>query len=95
MQLHFFKLISGENVFGEVEAGLEGQILIKKPYTAIQGNVMPYMIMDLGTAPGAIQIHPMNIIWSVPLDEFPQAEKIYKEAMGGIVTETPKESLIL
>ena len=94
----FFKLINNEVVFGECETlqteSGSTEILIKTPYTAMNGNVMPYMAMTMGSAPGAIQIHPMNILWTVPLDEFPEALKIYEEALTGIVTDT-KPSLEL
>jgi hypothetical protein len=51
------------------------------------GNVMPYCMDVLPTAPGAIQIHPMNILWTVPLDEFPDVEKAYIKATTGLEVE--------
>jgi hypothetical protein len=84
----FFKLINGEMVYGDTETvptqnGTE--IIIKKPYMVKGGNVMPYCMDVLPSAPGAIQIHPMNILWTVPLDEFPDVEEAYIKATSGIV----------
>jgi len=92
-----FKLITNEVIFGEVEVvptenGTE--ILVKKPYTASNGNIMPYMITEMGSSPAAVQIHPMNILWTVPLDEFPEANEIYTEVTSGIITEEPKELVL-
>jgi hypothetical protein len=88
----FFKLINNEVVFGECETlvvdGGHVEILIKKPYTAKGGNIMPYMVDVMTSSPGAIQIHPMNILWTVPLDEFPEAHKVYIEATTGIDLST-------
>jgi hypothetical protein len=83
----FFKLINGEMVYGETETvptqnGTE--IIIKKPYMVKNGNVMPYCMDVLPSAPGAIQIHPMNILWTVPLDEFPEVLKAYTKATTGL-----------
>jgi len=93
-----FKLINNEVVFGEVESvqvnEQQVEILIKQPFSAISGNIFPYMADVFGNAPAAIQIHPMNIVWSTPLEDFPEAERVYNEATGGIVTER-KESIIL
>ena len=86
-----FKLINNELIIGDVETvPLENhvEILIKQPYTAKDGNLMPYMITELTSAPAAIQIHPMNIIWTVPLDEFPEAEKVYRKATTGLDIDT-------
>ena len=41
-------------------------------------------------SPKAIQIHPMNILWSVPLNEFPEANKIYEEATSVILKPEKK-----
>lgn len=94
----FFKLINNEVVFGECETikteGGATEILIKKPYTAKAGNIMPYMVDVMTSAPGAIQIHPMNILWTVPLDEFEEANKVYTEATSGIILN-PKEKIII
>lgn len=86
--LRCFKMITNEVIFGETfsiktENGTE--ILIKEPYTALDGSIGPYMANELGNAPAAIQIHPMNVLWSVPLDEFKEANKIYKEATSKII----------
>lgn len=98
MSKHFFKLINNEVVFGEVEAVQKDQhteILVKTPYTARNGSIMPYMVDVMGSAPGAIQIHPMNIVWSVPLDEFPEAERVYIEATSGIVMNKKEDKKII
>lgn len=88
------KLINGEIVFGSVEAVDSGngtEILIKQPYQAQSGNIFPYGIKDLGNGPGAIQIHPMNVLWINPLEDFPEIENAYLKATTNIaVNETPK-----
>jgi len=88
------KLINGEIVFGSVEAvdGINGQeILIKQPYQAQGGNIFPYGIKDLGNGPGAIQIHPMNVLWINPLEDFPEIQTAYLKATTNIeVNDTPK-----
>lgn len=90
-----FKLINNEVILGEVySVTTEGggvEIMIKQPFTAKNGNIMPYMVDVLTSAPGGVQIHPMNVIWSVPLDEFPEANKVYIEATSGIITESEKK----
>lgn len=93
----FFRLIDGSNVFGEVEAvptehGVN-EILIKQPWTAVDGTVQPYMLSDMASAPGAVQIHPMNVLWTVPLDEFPEAEKMYRKHTSRIIT--PDSNIIV
>lgn len=88
----FFRLIEGTNIFGEVQTveteGGHVEILIKHPYTVKGGNVMPYMVEDAGNAPGAIQIHPMNVLWTVPLDEFKEINEYYKKQTSQIITPT-------
>jgi hypothetical protein len=94
-----FKLINDEVIFGECftmvseETGI-GEILIKSPFTAKGGRMIPYMVDVMGSAPAAVQIHPMNIVWQVPLDEFPEALKGYIEATSGIITETKSSILV-
>lgn len=94
----FFKLINNEVVFGECETVLTEsgvtEILIKKPFTAKNGNMMPYMVDVMTTAPGAIQIHPMNILWTVPLDEFKDANEAYITATTGIILN-PTERIVV
>ena len=89
MQTHFFKLINGDVVFGEIEASNSedgGQtILVKRPYTAVNGAVMPYMMQTMTEPPKAINILPMNVLWSCPLDEFPTASSIYQEETSSII----------
>lgn len=91
------KLINGEIIFGEVE-GVETangtEILIKKPYQAKGGNIMPYGIQDLGNGPGAIQIHPINVLWVNPLEDFPEIETTYIKATTNIEIEK-KPSIIM
>jgi len=85
------KLLSGEIVFGEVEAAKDGEILIMNPWTADKGNLSPYMMIEMGEAVKAIQVHSMNIMWAAPLEDFVEANKVYVEKTTGIVTEqTPK-----
>lgn len=87
-------LINGDIVFGnmegiETEGGVE--ILVKQPYQAKGGNIMPYRIQDLGNAPGAIQLHPMNVVWSSPLEDFPEIQTAYLKATTNIeVSTAPK-----
>lgn len=83
-----FKLITGEILIGEVELveterGTE--IIIKKPFTVKNGNLTPYMLAELLKAPGAIQIHPMNVIWNVDISEFPDVRTAYIKATTGII----------
>lgn len=83
-----FKLITSEIVFGntEVHQGINGpEFHIKEPYTSKNGQLMPYMIQELGNAPAAINIHPMNVIWQVPLDEFKEAYDLYVKATSRII----------
>ena len=93
----FFKLIDGTNIFGEtLSVTLDNgavEILIKQPYTAIEGNVSPYMMVDVGSAPGAVQIHPMNVLWSVPLDEFKELNEFYRDKTSPIVR--PNSGIII
>lgn len=93
-----FKLITNELVFGDVEVitnnGGQGEFLIKGPYTAIEGNIMPYCHLDLNASPSAIQVHPMNVIWQVPLDEFEELNRLYLQATTGIVTDTKSKVII-
>ena len=84
-----FKLINNEIIFGEIEVidgPNGGEILVKKPYTAKGGKVMPYMLDVLMESPKAVQIHPMNVLWSVPLDEFDEVNRVYIQATTGIIT---------
>lgn len=94
MTRRLFKLINGDVVFGETEAINEAEVLIKYPYTAEGGNIMPYMALVMGSAPGAIQLHVMNIVWSVPLDEFPEANSVYIKATTGIITDVKQKIII-
>ena len=94
----FFKLITNEVVFGDCETVLTEsgvtEILIKKPYTAKNGNIMPYMVDVMTSAPAAIQLHPMNIIWTVPLDEFAEANKVYVQATTGIILDAQPNIIV-
>lgn len=83
-----FKLINGEIILGEVELveterGTE--IIIKTPFTVKNGNLTPYMYAELLKAPGAIQIHPMNVLWNCDIDEFPDVRTAYIKATSGII----------
>lgn len=87
----FFRLINQEIIFGECEVmqtANGSEILVREPYTIKHGKAMPYMYDELMKSPAAIQIHPMNILWSTPLDEFDEIEKIYIEATSGIISTT-------
>jgi hypothetical protein len=67
------------------------EILIKQPYEAKDGNIMPYGIKDLGNGPGAIQIHPINVVWINPLEDFPEVQTAYLKATTNIeVPDKPK-----
>lgn len=91
----FFKLINNECIFGEIEPintkNGQTEILIKHPYTVKGGTAIPYMFDVMGIAPGAIQIHPINILWSIPLDEFEEVNKAYIQSTTGIVTDVKSE----
>lgn len=92
-----FKLITGEVIFGDTQTIPDQngtQFLIKEPYMAENGGILPYMMREMGNGPGAVQIHPMNVIWSVPLDEFKEVEKAYKKATSKIITPE-KPSIIV
>lgn len=93
-----FKMINDEIIFGDVEVvtnnGGVGEFLIRNPYTAINGNIMQYCVKDLTQAPAAIQIHPMNVIWQTPLDEFSEAYRVYMEQTTGIVTDSKSKIVI-
>ena len=93
-----FKLINNEVIFGDIEVVKtkdgQSEILIKNPWIAKGGNMMPYM-MDVMSEPiGAVQIHPMNIIWSAPLEEFKQANDLYIEKTTGIITDSKQKIII-
>lgn len=94
----FFKLINNEVVFGSCETVLTEsgvtEIMIKKPFTAKNGNMMPYMVDVMTTAPAAIQIHPMNILWTVPLDEFRDANEAYITTTTGIIIGNPDRIVV-
>lgn len=89
------KLINGEILIGTVESAPNvhgvNEVLIKQPYTAIETvGLIPYCVTALGSAPAAVQIHPMNILWVSPLEDFPEANKTYIKATSGIeVQEKP------
>jgi len=88
-----FKLVNDEIIIGDAETVYSdnpngepiGELLIKRPFTAKSGNIMPYLVSELTSAPAAIQIHPMNVLWALPLDEFPEAEKVYVKATSSII----------
>ena len=87
-----FKLITGELVFGECETVTtkngQTEILIKNPYTTLNGGIAQYCMHEMAGSPAAIQIHPMNIVWQTFLNEFAEADKAYTEAT------TPKSNII-
>jgi len=93
-----FKLIDGDTVFGDIETvqTKDGntEVLIKNPWTAKNGNMMPYMMDIMTEAVGAIQIHPMNILWSAPLEDFKQANELYIEKTTGIVTDSTSKIIM-
>lgn len=95
-QFHFFKMINNEIIFGEVQSvntenGSEIQII--QPFTIKRDAMIPYMSDITGNAPAAIQIHPINVLWAVPLDEFPQLQKGYEQSTSTI--EVPDKKIIL
>jgi hypothetical protein len=87
------KLMSGEILIGEVsmiETVNSQEILIKTPFEVKNGVIKPYLLETMGNAPSAIQVHPINIVWALPLDEFENANKIYIQATTGIITDTKR-----
>lgn len=94
----FFKLINNEIIFGDCEVvknnNGDGEILVKNPYTVKDSNLAPLMYIEVGEYCQAVQIHPMNILYSFPLSEFPNLEKTYIEKTTGLVTES-KPSIIV
>lgn len=85
-----FKLINSDIVFGNANCydSKTGEILIEKPYTANGSGILPYTSDVLGTGPDAIIIHPMNVLWSVPLDEYEHINSTYNQVITGIITDT-------
>jgi len=95
-KLRVIKLVNGETIMGECETVYTenaAEILIKTPFCATTAGIMPYMVDVMASAPAAIQIHPMNVLWTVPLDEFPQANEKYKEATSVLIQ--PKSDIII
>ncbi len=93
----FFKLINGEIIFGDIspiDNNGQMEILITRPYTIVGSDAVPYMYNVLGVSPRAIPIHPMNILWNVPLDEFEEINKAYIQATTGIVTDVKSPIII-
>ncbi len=82
----FFHLINGDVVFGNTESLNEHTVLITDPFTAKDGKVIPYMLDICMDKAKSIQIHMMNVLWTCPLDEFPQMNTVYIEATTGIIT---------
>jgi len=105
MKLKALKLITGELVFGEVE-GIEvapgvTEILMKKPFEGLAAapgrphGYMPYSADRMSNAPAAIQINPMNVVWSAPLEDFPEALEIYQEQTFKIQKPDASDSKII
>jgi len=87
------KLLDGDLVLGEVEAVHTEhmtEILLKKPFTVTERGAMPYMYNILRKSPAAIQLNPGNIIWTAPLADFPDVEKVYLDATTKIVKPESK-----
>lgn len=93
-----FKLLNNEVIFGECETVSTNngnvEIFIKSPYTAINGNIAPLMVLDITEPANGVQIHPMNILYSFPLSEFPNLESVYTEKTTGIITDTKSKIII-
>jgi hypothetical protein len=85
----FIKLINNDIIFGEM-SGNEQMIFIEKPFTVIKGQVMPYMMEHTNAELKALEVHQMNILWSVPLDEFPAICDVYNKALDGITSDQPE-----
>lgn len=83
-----FKLINDEIIFGSVEVQEKGEIVITDPYTVKGGNMAPLMQIELNEYAKGVQIHPMNIIYNFPLEEFPNLNKMYIEQTTGIITDS-------
>ena len=83
-----FKMLNNEVIFGKVEltdTGNGEEILVKKPFTIVQQKGIPYMGNVLGSSPAAIQIHPMNVLWSVALDEFKEINDAYNRETSSLI----------
>jgi hypothetical protein len=80
------KLINNETLFGEVSA-VDGSpdVFIENPWKALGGEVMPYMQGDLMRPLKAVQIHPLNILWSAPMDDFPELQQLFVKETSGII----------
>jgi hypothetical protein len=80
------KLMNNETLFGEVSAVQDSaEIFIENPWKVLGGEVMPYMEGDLMVPLKAVQIHPMNIIWSAPMDDFPELQRLWVSKTSGII----------
>lgn len=86
-----FKLINNDIVFGKASSDDKGQVIIEDPYSIKDMMVHPYMSQDFGEGLPCLIIHPMNIVWSVPMEDIKMIDKVYEEAMTGIVTDTTPE----
>jgi len=87
-------LTNGDTIFGEAigvpnESGMV-DIQIKTPFCAKTGGIMPYMVDIMSNAPAAVQVNPMNIVWSAPLEDFPEVEQTYKDATSKIIQRDSK-----
>lgn len=88
-----FKTINNELIFGECH-GTETGILIVKPMTSFNNNVIPYLLDAAGSPAPQINLNSMNIVWTAPLSDFPQLENIYNEYVGGLIKEPKKQVIV-
>jgi hypothetical protein len=80
------KLINNETLFGECTWVKDSpDLFIENPWKALGGEVMPYMEGDLMIPLKAVQIHPMNILWSAPMDDFPELQQLWVSKTSGII----------
>ena len=75
------KLITGEIIIGTIDSILS-QIRLIKPFDVFDGKISPYCIYHLGTAPKAVKLEQKNIIWMMPLEDFPEIESVYLKAIS-------------
>jgi len=95
-KIKVLKLLNNETIMGDAEGVYTDditQILVKMPYIAKNGNIMPYMMDEMMSAPAAVQIHPMNVLWSADLEDFPIAFKAYNDATSKILA--PESNIII
>lgn len=87
------ELVNGNIVFGAVEAGPDGSVVIKHPFTVQESSIMPYLSNKIGTTINKIIIHPMNILLTVPLEDVETIFPIYLEELEKIANPSKEPEI--